>query len=263
MTHPHSSLHRCGSRQSVGTCCEGQSVRTFGAAPEFIFSLDSGGGGGRVYVNLFEPATLLTTTAAGDPVTVTVATAWPFDTRVDVLVALSGSGGPAPFSLSLRIPAWAQAPLNGSTIPVLVDGAPAASGAPGSYVDVALLLPADGSAVNASFSVIAAPVAQLYTGATQLAPWSRYSYVFGPFLLAAVGAWDDALNCGVINGSTVPGFDPASPAEWLSTPSGTPTGALPAIADFSVQGVPGVSLRPYYRVGSETFTAFPIVVPAV
>jgi hypothetical protein len=198
-------------------------------------------------------------------VTVTVATAWPFDTRVDVLVALSGSGGsggPAAFSLSLRIPAWAQAPLSGSAVPVLVDGTPAASGAPGSYVDVVLSLPAGGSSVNASFSIVAAPVAQLYTGATQLAPWSRYSYVFGPFLLAAVGAWDGALNCGVINGSAVPGFDPANPAEWLSAPFGTPAGALPTGADFSVRGVFGVSLRPYYRVGSETFTAFPIVVPA-
>jgi hypothetical protein len=265
---------------SVGTCCEGQSVRTFGAAPEFIFSVGVSGAAaqdaGRIFVNIYEAATLSTTAAASThelnsgttsvPATVSIVTDWPFDSRVSVLAALEGegTGAPATLPLSLRIPVWAQptqSSLNG-TVVVLVDGVAVASGVPGTFVDLMLTLPADGTAVNATFQLLAAPAAILYTGVTQMPPLSRYAYTFGPFLLAAVGNWDWGLDCGVINGSAVPGFDPKAPAVWLQPPDRTPQGALPAAGtDFSVSGVPGVLLRPYYAVGDERFTAFPVVVP--
>ena len=237
-------------------------MRTFGAVPEFIFSYKPG----QVYVNLFESATLIRATASdGQSVTVTIATAWPFDTRVDVLVSLSNPHASSPFILSLRIPAWAQPPSSSpSSVPILVDGAPRTSGSPGSYAVVDLMLPGDGTVVNASFVLSAAPAAILYTGVTQISPWQRFGYTFGPFLLASVGGWDSALNCAVINGSAVPGFDPLAPQSWLLAPTGTPPGALPTPGtDFSVRGVNGTVMRPYYRVDGETFTAFPIVVPAV
>lgn len=240
-------------------------MRTFGAAPEFIFSLGESGAPAHVFVNLYEPATLTTQATDGTPVTVTVSTNWPFDTRVDVLVSSDSTGGPRSGTLltvALRMPAWAQ-PASG--IPILVDGTAQSTGAPGSYALIDLSLPASGSAVNVSFPLVAAPVAIPYTGVTQIAPWSRYAYTFGPFVLAAVGGWDTALNCGVINGSTVSGFDPLKPEVWLNAPPGTPAGALPALnagGDFTIQGVPAVVLRPYFRVDDEAFTVFPIVVPA-
>ena len=235
---------------SKGTCCEGQSVRVFGAAPEHIFTASPLGD--IVSVDLYEAATATFVRAApvGATTTVTVATGWPFATRADILVTASAA---APLTLNVRVPAWAAPSPGSANVSILIDGVPRASGAPGSYVVLALSA-GPGRAVNVSLELAMAPAALPYTGVTQKPGHSRFAYTFGPFLLAAVGPWDAGLDCVV-----VAGVNASRPEDWLEPPAGTPPGALPA-AGFAVRGLPSVTFESYYAIGAGTrFTVYPIV----
>ena len=235
---------------SVGTCCEGQSVRVFGAAPEHIFTASAAGD--VVSVDLFEASTISIARADGTALTVTIATAWPFGTRADVLVSASAA---VALTLNLRVPAWAQPSAGSANVSILVDGAAFASSPPGSYAVLALALAAGAGARNVSIELAMAPAALPYTGVTQKPPHARFAYTFGPFLLAALGPWDAGLDCVV-----VAGVNASAPAGWLAAPPGTPPGALPAAGVFGVAGAPAVSFETYYTIGSgKQFTAFPIV----
>lgn len=249
-----------------GTCCEGQSTRIFGAAPSFIFSPSPRGD--LLSVDLYEASTISHVVRGAGvggsdvAVNVTIATSWPFDTRVDILVTPAAVLPVGAFSLSLRIPSWAQPPAGGSgLVPLLLDGEAFASGAAGSYVPVSRAW-TSGIAANVSYELAMAPSPSVYRGVTQLPPFTRVAYMFGPFLLATVGAWDASLDCGVINGSQVSGFDPLHPEEWLEPPPGTVPGALPLSSSpaFSVKGVDGVTVTPYYAIDGEQFTTFPVVI---
>ncbi len=238
-----------------GTCCEGQSARIFGGAPEFVFSVAPGGA--LVTVDLFEPATLAHA-VGGVPVNITVSTRWPYEARVDVLVAPAAALPAGALDLALRIPAWAQ----GGAVQLLLNGAPLGAAAPpGSYAAARGLAWPAGAPAAASNLSFAAPMgfaAHNYTGVTQKPPFSRFAYTFGPFLLAAEGPWDAALDCVVLNVSG----DARAPQSWLLPPPGTPAGALPPPgAAFAVAGSPAARVLPYFEVADERFTAFPIVAP--
>ena len=241
---------------STATCCEGQSVRVFGAAPEHVFAASPAGD--VISVDLFEAATLrVTRPADGVVVSATIATSWPFATRADVLVSASAALPAGALRLHVRVPAWAQpSPPGGANVTVLLDGAPAASAAPGSYAVLVLDgVPAGGAARNVSLELAMAPAAQLYTGVTQKPPRSRFAYTFGPFLLAAQGPWDAGLDC-----VEVPSVDPLRPQDWLTAPAGTPAGALPAAGVFSVAGNATIVFETYYSIGNGVrFTVFPVV----
>jgi hypothetical protein len=249
-----------------GSCCEGQSTRMFGGAPEFVFSLVPGGKG--VYVDLYEPATILAPGPGGLSVNVTLSTAWPHDPSgaVTVTVTPLGSGAVLPagsFDVALRIPAWTFPEASVGGVSVSVNGAAVGTAAPGTYFH----LPASTVYSSASPAVVtyALPMkweAHVYTGETQIGDYQRVAYTYGPFLMAAEGNWDEGLNCLVVNGTGAPGgFDPLNPADWMvpTGPRGNGTEGL----TFSVQGVQGgaVTFGPYFAVGNgETFTAFPIVI---
>jgi len=239
-----------------GTCCEGQSARIFGASPEFVFSVAPGGA--LVSVNLLEPATLMHA-VGGVGVNITVSTAWPYEARVDVLVAPAAPLPAGALDLALRLPAWAQ-PAGGAAVQLLLNGAPLASGAPGTYALVQGLA-WGAAAANVSYALPMGFSAVNYTGVTQKPPHTRAALTFGPFLLAVEGPWDAALDCVVLN---VSGGGALSPERWLVPPPGTRAGALPPPgAAFSVVGSPAARVRPYFEVDDgERFTAFPVVVVA-
>ena len=236
---------------SEGTCCEGQSVRVFGAAPEHIFTASAAGD--VVSVDLYEASTISIARADGVTLNVTIATAWPFATRADIMVTASA---PASLTLNVRVPVWAQPPGAAPNVSISIDGvAGAASSPPGSYAALALSVGA-GAARNVSLELAMAPAPVPYLGATQKPPHARFAYTFGPFLLAALGPWDAGLDCVV-----VAGVDARAPWNWLSAPPGTPPGALPADgAAWGVASNPAVSFQTYFTIGSGTrFTAYPIV----
>jgi DUF1680 family protein len=237
--------------KTVGTCCEGQSTRVWGGVPEHIFSLDAQAPW-RVRLNLFEPATLAAASRGGAPVTVTVATAFPAATRIDVLVAAPAALPSGDFALALRIPAWAA----GGAVQVLVNGAAVAPpAAPGSYAAVPPPSPAGWPAgvTNVSFALPMALQAWPYGGVSNLPGLARAAFTFGPFLLAATGgAWNAS-----VDGYLLQGLAPDDPAAWLSAAPGTPPGALPGAFAVLGGGAGAPSFVPYFAIQEEQFSAYP------
>ncbi len=232
-----------------GTCCEGQSTRIFGGVPELIFSQDAGAPWA-VRVNLFEPSTLRTTSRGGVAVNVSILTAFPSAAGVQVLVSPASALASGDFACTIRVPAWVSTP----TVAFSVNGGPPVEAPRGSYAAIAP--PPGGWAQGGtwvSFSLPMAPKEWPYGGATQVAGFTRSAYTFGPFLLAVLGPWD-AGHDGIVMSGAQGGA--ASPQEWLLPAPGTAPGAL--AANFSVAGVPGASVVPYYFIQSEQFTCYPL-----
>ena len=247
---------------AVGTCCEGQSTRVFGGVHEHIFSLNaalappSSSTPLHLRVNLYEPATLALTTPSGTVLNVTLATAFPWDTRVDLLLSCSAPLPASALLLSVRLPSWSAA----AQVPVYLQGALLQAWPAGTYAHIAPPggedWPCSTGVANVSFSLLMAPRVWPYGGVSQKAGYSRAAYTFGPFLLAGVGQWSSALDgldfSGVVGGA-------GNPAAWLLSP-GLP-GALPR-ANFSVAGVPGAVMMPYYAISEEQFSAYPFFAAA-
>jgi DUF1680 family protein len=176
---------------------------------------------------------------------VSVATAWPYGSAVTVTVAAaaapSGAPAAAPIDLALRMPAWAAAPA----IPVALNGAPAAyTGTPGTYLHITR---AWGASDTLAFDLPMALAAHPYTGVTQAPPLVRYSYTYGPVLLASTGAWDAARHVEYLG----PGLDGAAPAQWAAPVPGQPL-------HWTVAGLPGALLQPAWEVDEgRNFSAVP------
>ncbi|MDR1817030.1 MAG: glycoside hydrolase family 127 protein [Puniceicoccales bacterium] len=107
------------------TCCEGQGTRILGALPEFIYKTAADG----LFVDLYNESAI---THNGH--TVQMKTRFPFDNKVTLVFektpATSGAtNAKTPFALRLRIPNWAA-----SEVAVNVNGSPAGTGAPGTYL---------------------------------------------------------------------------------------------------------------------------------
>jgi len=225
--------------KAEATCCEGQSARLFGAAPEFIFSIASG----RASVNLFEPAALATASAAGAAVNVTIDTRWPLDAAVRVVVSAAAALPAGDLSLSVRVPAWAA----GGAVAFTVGGAPAGAFAPGTFAEFARAWPAGDTEV--AFAAPMALAAHAYGGETQKPPFTRAAFTFGPFLLAAEGVWNAETDCVHLGA-----VDAAAPGAWLAPDGGAP-GALPP-RFFAAAA--NVSFVPYFGIETgERFTVYP------
>lgn len=192
---------------------------------------------------MYAPADLSTPAAGGAVnVTVSVNTAFPYGTAVSVTVAATPPGG-APFDVAVRLPSWVAAPR----VAVLLNGAPLTSGAPGTYVHVTRSW---GAADALAFDLPMAVEAHPYTGATQLPPFVRYAYTYGPTLLAftAPANWNATL--GTIR---LPGLRGGAPADWL-----VPANDGNAL-HWTVAGVPGALLQPNWEVDAPhaRFSAYP------
>ena len=247
--------HTKATPDFTGTCCESQSARLFGTTPSLVFSVLTDGGG--AYVNLFEPATLATITAAGVAVNVTIVTAWPLDSLVSVLVTAASDVPAGGFDLALRMPAWLDGGGAAASVPVAVDGqAYAKQGSAATYLHVDDLAFVAGVPTNVSYRVPMGWQAHAYTGETQITGFSRYAYTLGPFLMAALGPWNAALDVVVVNGTASGGaLDPLDPSAWLE-----PT-AEPLV--FAVRGQPGLTVEAYYALGTDdVMDVFPVVIAA-
>ena len=240
---------------SVGTCCEGQSARIWGGVPELIFSQSvespsnsNGKNAAHIRVNLFEPSTLSLLAEGGrGAINITIATGWPWDTRVDILVEAQAPCTSDDLRLSIRVPGW----VNTQSVPFYVSGAPIVYGLPGTYTTIPYNFSWGLGVSNISFSLPMAVKPWAYTGVSQVPGFSRAAFSFGPILLAAMGEWNNTLDGIVLSG--VEG-GPSLPAQWL-VPS---SGALPSSSTFSVKGVVNATFVPYYSIQNEKFTVYPL-----
>jgi DUF1680 family protein len=113
-----------GRQPWFGTsCCPTNAMRTL-ASLEHYFSTGSAGG---LQLHQYAPMQVRTS-VSGQPVELAVATEYPWDGRVEVEVR---AGGDAPWTLTLRVPAWAAG------AELAVNGQPAGVAAePGTYAAV-------------------------------------------------------------------------------------------------------------------------------
>lgn len=212
---------------TIGTCCEGQGTRLYGSLNEYLFSLSPAGAPPALWLDIYAPSTI-SFSAGGSAVVVQVATQWPYGT--DVLVSVAADP-PLFFDLALRMPSWVAA----ASVPVSIDDAPAAPGTPGAYLHISRTWTT--SAVR--FALPMAVAALPYTGVSQIAPYKRFAYTYGPVLLAATSA---SRYNKTLQGLVVPGVAGGAPEGWL-VPS-----ADGAPLHFDVAGVSDVLFQPAWEV---------------
>ena len=222
-------VHRKEKPTQMNTCCEGQGTRLIGSLPEHIYSLASDG----LYVNLFEPSTIHWT-EGGASLRLKMVTRFPFDPEVRLQFS---AARPTQAKIRVRVPSWATREMA-----VSVNGKPAATGQPGSYV---VLDRAWAEGDIASFTLPAALGAERYTGVDQIPDHERYAVSFGPILLAAVGAPEIRLRLENVR-------QPEDLLKHLQPKPGQPL-------HFLVENNPGVEFMPYWQVDKEPFNCFPAV----
>ena len=203
------------------TCCEVMGAPFIARLPQYIYSIDAGG----VWINLFA-ASRIRWSHQGRAVTLTTSTEFPYNGAAEFTVATEGE---AAMFVRVRIPSWASSPVT-----VEVNGVPSATGTPGSYVCLARTW-RDGDRVGMAprmeFRVVR------YNGLDQHPERFRYALLYGPVLMALVGASD--LNL--------------TPAELPDALSPDPTRPL----CFTVRDHSGCHYQPYWSLGEEAMTCFP------
>jgi len=213
----------------INTCCEGQGTRLLGSIPEHIYSIAPDG----LYVHLFEPSTIAWQ-HNGHPLELAVDTRFPFENAVHCTVK---SGAPTKANLRIRVPSWAVGEMH-----ITVNGKPAGSGKPGSYVALNRQW-STGDTID--FTLPAEVRVKKYTGVDQIAGKTRYSIEYGPVLLAAVGSSKVDLT-----------LDSGHSAEHLAA-------HLQAVDDkplhYTVRGNAGLKLVPYWQLADEQFTCYPAI----
>ena len=220
-------VHHKEKPTQMNTCCEGQGTRLIGSLPEHIYSLASDG----LYINLFEPSTLQWT-EGGASLRLKMVTRFPFDPQVRLQFS---AARPIQAKIRVRVPSWASREMA-----VYVNGKPAATGQPGSYV---VLDRAWAEGDTASFTLPAALGVERYTGVDQIPDFERYAVEYGPILLAAVGAAE--LRLQVENGK--------HPESLLNLLKPKPRQPL----HYTVEHNPGIEFMPYWQVDKQPFNCFP------
>jgi hypothetical protein len=233
------------------SCCEGQGTRLFGSLPSFLFSLIDTPTQLTLSVDIYAQSSMtvdLPASCGGGQGSLSVNTSWPEGT--DVAINLNLPAACSALSLSLRMPAWLAAP-NGCQ-PVVVNGAPPVCGTPGTYLAIS---PSGGFPKGSSAITFALPmelVSVKYEGLSQLPPYTRSAFLYGPVLLSAQGPWNSTVDALVLP----TGLDPAAPQDWL-----VPAGDGSAL-HFNVSGAPGFTFKPYWEVQGplELFSNYPCFV---
>lgn len=213
----------------INTCCEGQGTRLIGSIPEHIYSLAADG----LYLNLFEPSNVRWETD-GHVMELTVRTRFPYDPHVQATI---NTARPARANLRIRIPSWSV-----SAMEISVNGKVAGVGQPGTYFALNRDW-SDGDTVD--FTLAAAVQVKRYRGADQIEGKNRYSFEYGPILLAAVGPNKMDI---AIEGQR----GPAQLAQLLEPIDSSPL-------RFNVRGNPGLKFMPYWQITEEEFTCYPAV----
>jgi DUF1680 family protein len=215
---------------SISTCCEGQGTRLLGSLPEYIYSLAPDG----LYINLFEPSTI-TWSLAGRPVELKTTTQFPFHPEVQLRFS---AAQPIPAKIRVRVPSWAA-----QQMPIRVNGVPAASSQPGTYVTLERTW-SEGDTIT--FRLPMDFKLTRYTGVDKIAGHERYALEYGPVLLAILGSTDAKLV--VRNGQRHQDF-----VKQLKPKSGQPL-------HFTLDGDTAHEYIPYWEVPyKQSFTCYPIV----
>lgn len=211
------------------SCCEGQGTRLLGSLPEHIYSIASDG----LYVNLYEPSTIAWE-QKGQPMQLTVETKFPYETKVRATVKTTSR---TRTNIRVRVPSWAA-----SALEVSLNGKAAGSGRAGTYMSLDRHW-SDGDTIE--FTLPASIRVKRYTGDDQIAGKVRYSFEYGPILLAAIGS--QHVELALENGKNAEDL-----ANHLEPVAGKPL-------HFTVRGNPGQTLMPYWLVSEEEFTCYPAV----
>jgi hypothetical protein len=141
------------------------------------------------------------------------------------------------FALRLRIPGWAA-----GEVAISLNGNLVAQGVPGSYCTLEREWQA-GDTIH--FSLPLRLRATRYRGLDAVSGCERYAYEWGPLLLGVVGRLDARGRYLLID------QDPVKPETWAVPVDGKP-------GHFSVRDKPGCTLIPYFEIGDEVFTCYPI-----
>jgi hypothetical protein len=211
------------------TCCEGQGTRLIGSLPEHIFSVAADG----IYWHLYEPATLKWQ-QDGHDIALSIRTQFPFDTFVEATIHAPAA---TPARIRIRVPSWAVGEMA-----ISVNGKVAGSGKPGSYVSLERQW-AEGDRI--AFTLPAAMRVTRYKGADQVSGKTRYAIEYGPVLMAVVGR-------GVIELSLEKGSDPESLGRHLDSIAGAPL-------HYTLRENPARRIMPYFQIGDEGFTCYPVI----
>jgi DUF1680 family protein len=212
------------------TCCEGQGTRLLGSLPEHIYSIAPDG----LYVHLYEPSTIRWQQGP-TPMELTMKTRFPFEAEVQCTVNVPDT---VQAKIRIRIPSWAA-----KEMAVLVNGQSAGTGKPGTYLTIDRGW-RDGDTIN--FTLPAEIRVKRYTGQDQIPGKSRYSFEYGPVLLAAVGG--SKIDFSVGNNS-----EPEQVGHDLKPITGEPL-------HFMVPGSPQHKLMPYWQISwDEEFTCYPTI----
>jgi hypothetical protein len=203
------------------TCCEVFGAPFFGRIPEFLYSVAPDG----LYVNLYAPSTIKWKQGSVDAALATV-TEYPFNGKVEMKVSASA---PVAMSLRVRVPGW-----GGGEVAIAVNGKTEANGRPRSFVTLNRTWK-DGDRV--SFELPMTLRTQVYTGLQQDPAHERHALLYGPVLLALMGAKDLDIPVAELPGR-------------LQPEEGKPM-------HFTVKGLEGVRYQPYWPIQKEAFTCFP------
>jgi DUF1680 family protein len=223
------------------TCCEVVGSYLYATLPEYIYSIADDG----LFVNLYEPSSIAWR-KADQSLQLTMSSRFPFHPEVALRF---NSEKPLALKLRIRTPAWVA-----NDMPIKVNGQELAIGKPGSYVVLDKTW-SDGDRVD--FTLPMDFCATLYEGADQIPEHKRYSILYGPVLMAAVGPLGEKVplpDFGKEKSYTylmrVVG-DPTKPQAWLNRKEDQPL-------NFTIEGQTEAYLKPYWLVGDqETFTCFP------
>lgn len=220
----------------MNTCCEGQGTRLIGSLPEHIYSFAEDG----LYLNLFEPSSVRW--SVGEHVMeMTVATKFPFDNHVHAVIK---SPAPMPANLRIRIPSWSA-----NSMEISVNGKVVGAGRPGTYFPLRREW-SNGDTIE--FTLPAVVRATRYGGADQIPGKSRFSFAYGPILLAAMGP-DKPEKMEIAFPGGASGKDTADRlASLLEPAAGSPL-------HFTVRGNPGLQFMPYWQIQDQVFTCYPTV----
>ena len=211
------------------SCCAGLGTRILGSLPEFLYSVDPAG----ISVDIYSNSTFSWQQGQAQ-CRLTTRSTQPPGGEVSVTIDAAPRG---PCALRLRIPGWAA-----GEVAVYVNGRAAATGVSGSYCTLEREWQ-NGDAIT--FTLPMRLRASRYRGLDAVTGCERYAFEWGPLLLGAVGRLDARGRYLLID------HDPERPETWAVPMDGKP-------GHFSVQGKPDCTLVPYYEIGDEVFSCYPI-----
>jgi DUF1680 family protein len=192
--------------------------------PEFIYSMDDKG----VWINLYA-ASQITWDHGGRQVELITETAFPLDSKVEYIVHGKTPGN---MVLRFRIPGWLD-----HSIDIMVNGKKIASGVPGTYQAIERRW-RDGDRITMELPL--KPRITQYTGLDQHPEYDRYALSLGPVLMALVGPRDLFLEGKDLPMALVPVKDKPL---W-----------------FTVAGQSDCHFQPYWTLGEERMTCFPVMI---